>query len=963
MFCPNCGENVKDNEKYCSNCGADINAIKKTLNGSIMKQNNNTTSKSDVTNPQNIDILDKKKSNESRKNNTMTEDLSNKSKEFVSKHASNIKKFFSKFKKQLIYGTCAILVLIIAFVAYSNIFGFEKLSWDDSYYDTSNPYVTQTDLNLKVNFSNLEKVNEIKYTSSLGEITSDGDKFTIDLNNEKGKCVVTAQYKHKKISKEFTVIPYFSNENDSKDLYLDFKIDEDSDEDLDFDGLTNKEEKEYKTNPQVYDTDMDGLDDNYEIFTSKTDPNNKDSDMDGLSDYDEIKLDLNPNLSDSKGDGILDGKRTLSYDYNSDKVKIKITGSGNVASTVAEVISDTKISKKEGLIDNLYTFYTDATIKEANITIQYLDSDLEKYGLAEDKLYLYYFNPETSDYEKVDAVVDAENNVIKANLSHFSNYVIGDSTKFKGKTTSEVLFVLDNSWSMYTDEQYTKYTGDINTGDAFDGFDKEGLRFTITKDIANKLIDKNYKIGISEFRADYKNVLEIGSSKNEIDSRLDKMMGSFVTNKAGTNITNALYNGIKEFDKNSDSTKCIVLLTDGFDLELKKNTTSIIENAIENNVKIYSVGFGGGSYNTELANISNGTGGMFYSSSNAQGLKELFENIGAELNDSLVDIDGDLKSDGILVADSGFVVNRDGFSFKNYGSNLSNDGHCYGMATFAEMYYKKVLPLKYGEKYLGDLKSYAFDFKGTYFENYPNLYDYKLKTNELKYSAWFGFDYFNEKLPANIYKINGTTLSYNDKYKDDINKSGVYDISVVKSGLDKSAQLEKHGVNYEDYEETLINEDKMQKSSVVDNDDLQLFNAIYCLYIKQSSVEKVYSSGFKFLYWAREAFGYDQNEVLGADGFINILKSRLNDKDAVAISGIIGGGGHVINAISLVRDVETPNHYYIGVYDNNYPGEKRYLEVECRDGICVIKENNYYNDSGEVLRITPSLQYDLEYFN
>ena len=93
---------------------------------------------------------------------------------------------------------------------------------------------------------------------------------------------------------------------------------------------------------------MDGLDDNYEIFTSKTDPNNKDSDMDGLSDYDEIKLDLNPNLSDSKGDGILDGKRTLSYDYNSDKVKIKITGSGNVASTVAEVISDTKISKRKG---------------------------------------------------------------------------------------------------------------------------------------------------------------------------------------------------------------------------------------------------------------------------------------------------------------------------------------------------------------------------------------------------------------------------------------------------------------------------------------------------------------------------------------------------------------------------------------------------------------------------------------
>ena len=38
------------------------------------------------------------------------------------------------------------------------------------------------------------------------------------------------------------------------------------------------------------------------------------------------------------------------------KVRWAIAGTGNIASTVANVNSNTKISSKTGLIDNLYTF-------------------------------------------------------------------------------------------------------------------------------------------------------------------------------------------------------------------------------------------------------------------------------------------------------------------------------------------------------------------------------------------------------------------------------------------------------------------------------------------------------------------------------------------------------------------------------------------------------------------------------
>lgn len=98
-------------------------------------------------------------------------------------------------------------------------------------------------------------------------------------------------------------------------------------------------------------------------------------------------------------------------------------------------------------------------------------------------------------------------------------------------------------------------------------------------------------------------------------------------------------------------------------------------------------------------------------------------------------------------------------------------------------------------------------------------------------------------------------------------------------------------------------------------------------------------------------------------GFINILKTRLNDQDAPVIYSSFNGGLHTINAISLVQDIDNPKLYYIGVYDNNYPGEKRYVNLECKKDTCVTKANNYYSRSNQPVRISPSLEYDLSYFN
>ncbi|QCX00925.1 DUF11 domain-containing protein [Aggregatimonas sangjinii] len=90
--------------------------------------------------------------------------------------------------------------------------------------------------------------------------------------------------------------------------------------DCDNDGLTNDEEETIGTDPNVADTDGDGIDDGQEVNTDGTDPldscssvggtplGTADCDNDGLTNAEEATLGTDPNLADSDGDGIDDGQ-------------------------------------------------------------------------------------------------------------------------------------------------------------------------------------------------------------------------------------------------------------------------------------------------------------------------------------------------------------------------------------------------------------------------------------------------------------------------------------------------------------------------------------------------------------------------------------------------------------------------------------------------------------------------------
>jgi outer membrane protein OmpA-like peptidoglycan-associated protein len=108
---------------------------------------------------------------------------------------------------------------------------------------------------------------------------------------------------------------------------------EGNDCDADGDGLTNLEESKMGTNPDVADTDGDGVndaDDKCPKIAGKdngcpeVDNSGPDSDKDGLSDAMEGKIGTNPNNPDSDGDGLNDGEEFLGVD--SPKTTAKTSG-------------------------------------------------------------------------------------------------------------------------------------------------------------------------------------------------------------------------------------------------------------------------------------------------------------------------------------------------------------------------------------------------------------------------------------------------------------------------------------------------------------------------------------------------------------------------------------------------------------------------------------------------------------
>jgi len=149
-------------------------------------------------------------------------------------------------------------------------------------------------------------------------------------------------------------------------------------DDEDNDGLARDEERRLGTNPQVADTDKDGLNDGEEVKRYNSDPLKVDTDDDGITDGEEVfKFKTDLLRSDTDNDRITDGEEVLKYNTNPLNLD-----------TDADSLADG---------DEILTYNTDP-----------LKVDTDGDGLSDwDEVMIYKTDPRTEDTD-ADGLTDAQ---------------------------------------------------------------------------------------------------------------------------------------------------------------------------------------------------------------------------------------------------------------------------------------------------------------------------------------------------------------------------------------------------------------------------------------------------------------------------------------------------------------------------------------------------------------------------
>lgn len=162
-----------------------------------------------------------------------------------------------------------------------------------------------------INNINMENMESLK----LDENDNDKDGLVNYLENYYGTDINKADTDGEGLNDSFEIV---TSKTDPLKKDSDGNGTEDGSEDFDADGLNNKGEQDNSGNPYLADTDMDGLSDGDEL-RYKTKLDNYDTDGDSLKDGEEVTMGLDP--LKQKTDGvILDSERTFEQTLSTENI-------------------------------------------------------------------------------------------------------------------------------------------------------------------------------------------------------------------------------------------------------------------------------------------------------------------------------------------------------------------------------------------------------------------------------------------------------------------------------------------------------------------------------------------------------------------------------------------------------------------------------------------------------------------
>lgn len=803
--------------------------------------------------------------------------------------------FVDDHRKGLIIGSFIVIILLIAVLVMCILFTPVKITISNADEEAGNIIATKAQT---LEFSALAERYGSAIDSTFEWKVSDGSVSvdeqgiaTWNLPTDEGTYSITASNEDATATKYVTVI---GNELSSLYKNSDYKI-------------------------ICQDTDGDGLTDLYEATTSKTSQTEKDTDGDGLYDGDEIIMNLDPLSADSKGDGLKDGERKLEYTFKNNGVTLAMSGKGNFTRTSVDKYSTETLDNATSVLDGIYAIYTEAQLEDAKVTISYDKEKVTSKNLSESSLAVYKLDDENNSFSKIKTDIDTSAATLTFTTSEFGKFFIADSSKLTSNISTELVFLIDNSGSMYSADEYA-------------GSEENDPEFKRV-DVVNDLIDKlkgNYKFGAGKFTFEYTELSKLTSDKENVKKRVSTIK-TVAESFTGTYIGVGLEGGISLFtDEGTLNRRYIILLSDGKDTDDKeKYDDELLENQIaaakEKGIKVYTIGLGSTIDETNLKQIAADTNGKYYFAATADDLEDTFNQIAAELNYGLYDTDNDGTDDTVILADSGFLIGRDGFSFSNFSNTQVESGYGYGMVLYAKLLYEEKLPETLGAKKITTSSGNIIEA--------PAASTDSLQTDSgtLRTYTPTSLSILSE-LPDNFWSSSTTkgVLTINTTVRSELQTLGftMYDVSydAENAGFKKYESIRFDMSPY--LKESQDGEDEFE--SPLEDSDQEMLKVLARFDITKYRDEKFYF--------------YDNNDT----AFEN-LSNRLSQGEPVMIRI---NDDYTVLAAKLLADSKNMNKYKIEVYDPNYSGIKKYIEVE----------RNKFSDIADISKVvTDKYEYKFKY--
>ncbi|MDR2064005.1 MAG: VWA domain-containing protein [Candidatus Nomurabacteria bacterium] len=675
---------------------------------------------------------------------------------------------------------------------------------------------------------------------------------------------------------------------------------------------------DYKIDPQLLDYDGDALSNQYEQengLATYTD----DTDGDGLKDNVELAMGLDPKQPD---DANAEREFTVSADYDqSSNVSLSVKGAGNIANTFLDTVNTQLFGSSGFVASNVVEISTTNDKAPSSLTLAFKGNYTNAHAV-------YAINPTTYELtelssEKISAApsdatfaATSSSVTLTARAGGYDAYYFVGKKAEKPSTdpTHQIGIVLDNSGSMYSCEDFLRIAkstskdcanNDVNNDPSF-------KRVDLMTNLIDQLSIENVEYSVSAFTNSYCLLQDWTSDKSVAKTAVESIKNS-CQNFNGTNVQDSADKMAGSVDEKLWGTKHVIVLTDGKETSglfsyVVGLSNSELEKYQKQGIKITTICLG--ECDTEmLQRLATKTGGKYLLASSADSLSSLLALIKSDIDNSFVteDVSGDGTPD-LLIADSGFRAEVDGFHFSNYATKQQPGGSCLGISIMTRDIYLGTFRYEYTEA----------DFEGGGWSNIT-------VTDNNKQRLTKGSVYSSTDIKE-AYKI-GATLKYPDDYR--VLSDGIpslnpkYKSGLIDAGFQpyiKEAETEFDGVRYDKYE-IAGSLDLMEANVSPDYvDDYQLLQ----LATMQYNLKTVTVAADDYVEFFQHLINTltEANTVISSSD-LQSSTTKLTTGTPLIVFMSSPTGGHAIIGETIYADLEK-DVYHMTLYDNNFPGEEQH---------------------------------------